>query len=156
MSCSKINPDLCRINLFVVESFFHHCIKDSSTYLNKCFYFRELRTSITVFLTPFELSLSLPSKLKGFGCQESPPYFDFQISFLIELFEKWLIHLFHSSLMFLLIWVRMKTYFLLMRVQEKTKIKFGVDFKCISEEECVKLKLEGVDQVVREGYVDLS
>ena len=58
MSCSKINPDLCRINLFVVESFFHHCIKDSSTYLNKCFYFRELRTSITVFLTPFELSLS--------------------------------------------------------------------------------------------------
>lgn len=43
-----------------------------------------------------------------------------------------------------------------MRVQEKTKIKFGVDFKCISEEKCVKLKLEGVDQVVQEGYVDLS
>ena len=44
----------------------------------------------------------------------------------------------------------MKTYFFLLCIQEKTKIEFGEDFECVSEEEGVKLKLEGVDQVVRE------
>ena len=50
----------------------------------------------------------------------------------------------------------MKTYFLLLKIQEKIKIGFSVDSKCVLEEEGVKLKLEDVDQVVQAGYVDLN
>ena len=43
-----------------------------------------------------------------------------------------------------------------MWIQEEAKIELGVDFKCASEEECEKLKVDGTSQVVQEGLIGLS
>lgn len=89
-----------------------------------------------------------------FGFQENPSYFDFQINFSIDFFEKY-VDSFLPIISCVLVDLTLSENFLLTYIQEKVKIELGENSKYVSKEG-VKLKLKGVNQVVHEGYVYLS
>ena len=82
------------------------------------------------------LSLSFSSFNQNYECLFFDKiffYLDFQIVFQLDFLKNELIHLFHSSFVFMLIWIWEKTHFLIVQIQKLVGIDLGVELKDVSQ-----------------------
>ena len=132
--CSKIDPNFCKVNPSAIRFFLSQWISIFSFIFNLNVSILGQKTPTTTFSLPLSF-LSLIQIGSAWFSRKSYSLLFSNCFFNLIFLKNKLIHIIHSSLMFLFVWFGSKPIFFFIKLQEETKIKLDVDSKYTLEEE---------------------